>query len=146
MVDGVDVSEAALAAATRRYAAAGHDGRGRLRLADAATAQFGSAEYDLVLVYGLYHCVSDDRLLQIHETAIRALRSGGLLAFSALDDRRPVPPAHATGPLWLRSAADLRRLLGQLDLVIWEEGEIYEDHPPLVGPHRHSAVWALAAA
>jgi len=145
-VDGVDVSRAAVAGAARRFAAAGHKGRGCLRVADAATAHFESSQYDLVLVYGLYHCLSDERLRQVHANATRALRSGGLLAFSALDDRQPVPPGHTTGRLWLRSAAELRRLVGELELLTWEEGEIHEEHAPMVGAHRHAVVWALAAA
>ena len=145
-VDGVDISRAALAAADRRYAAADHHRVGRLWLADASTARFPAGEYDLVLTYGLYHCIPDDRIDRLHMSAIRALRSGGLMAFSALDNRRPLPKDHTTGMLWLRSPSELRRLMSKIRLLEWEEGEIREDHRPLVGPHCHAAVWALAAA
>jgi len=143
MVDGVDVSSAALAAARKRFDIAGHVQRGTLTRADVGAAVFPKGAYHLVLVYGLYHCIPDSELTALHQRALSALRLHGMMAFSALTDGLPLPADHGTGRLWLRSSHELRRLMTGLRVLSWEEGEIAEDHLPLVGPHKHAAVWGL---
>lgn len=141
-VDGLDVSESALAGARRRLLAEGHELRGSLWRGNAATWR-PSTTYDLILVYGLLHCLTDAEAVAACRTAKDALRPGGLLALASFDDRSPVPAGHRTGPLVLRSQAAIRRLVEGLVPVMWESGVIVESHPPLVPSHRHSMLWGL---
>jgi SAM-dependent methyltransferase len=144
VVEGFDVSAVALEAAAERFRRAGHRSRGGLFRGDAAQIEVEPTGFDLALVYGLYHCLSDEQMLAAHRLALGAVRPGGLIAFSALDDRLPVPAGHGTGKLWLRNTTRLRELFDETECLAWEEGEIHEEHPPVIGPHRHSALWALA--
>jgi SAM-dependent methyltransferase len=142
-VDGVDVSSAALSAARRRIHFRGVGNPDRLLRRDACEMDIPENTYDLVLAYGLYHCIDDNRLARLHSFVTSALRPGGFFVFSCLDSRLPVPPDHMTGPLFLRSTAVIWQLFSDLTPVRASEGEIDEHHGSLVGPHRHSAVWGI---
>lgn len=142
-VDGVDVSSVALSAARRRMGLFDVGNPDRLLLADACEMDFRENTYDLVLAYGLYHCIEDKQLSRLHSFATSALRPDGFFVFSCLDSRLPVPPGHMTGPLFLRSTAVIWQLFSGLAPVRASEGEIDEHHGSLVGPHRHSAVWGI---
>lgn len=141
-VDGLDVSESALSGARRRMRAEDHQLRGSLWRADVANWR-PRATYDLVLVYGLLHCLQDAEATAACDAATQALRPGGLLALASFDDRLPLPPGHHTGQLVLRSQSAIKRLVAGLDPVTWESGTIEEAHPPLVASHRHSMLWGL---
>lgn len=143
VVDGVEVSEIALASTRRRLQKNAVRLRGSLIHADVSEFQGQREGYDLVLVYGLYHCLDDVQLTFAHQHAITALRSGGLLAFSALDDRLPVPCGHATDGVQLRPESWLLSLFDGWPVLAEETGLIEEEHEPTIGEHRHSAVWGL---
>lgn len=143
-VDGCDVSDAALYAAHKRLAHAGHSPRGRIWRENWVTAEPPTTTYDMVLACGVYCCLDEEEMLIAHAKALSCLRSGGVLMFAAFDDRLPLPADHATGPLYLRAASKLLALLTPLNLLYWELGTIDDEHRPLVGPHRHAVAWGLA--
>lgn len=142
-VDAVDLSSAALDAAHRRLGSHGMAPKGSFVQSDAATFRVQPGHYDLVLAYGLYHCLDDARLDVAHRRAQRALRAGGLFAFAALDNRLPVPHGHTTGALQLRSSAMWLSLFANWLPITIEVGFIDEDHEPVLGRHQHAATWGL---
>lgn len=146
-VTGVDINSLAVSGARKRYLS--HFGqqsqmRGRVDRADAVTYNYPTEEYDLVVAYGLYHCLDDKSLHRVHDGALACLKPSGLFAFAALNDQMPIPDGHCTGDLFLRHADHIFDLAnGKFDVVEREVGKIVEDHPPMVGKHEHSLTWAL---
>src|SRR5256885_1058452 len=65
-VDGLDISAVAVAAARRRLIQESVEPRGTLWIADSAHTTFIHSSYDLVVCYGLYHCLNDDDLRRTH--------------------------------------------------------------------------------
>ena len=143
IVDGIDVSSIAIEAARRRLRESQIRHRGTLALANVTSADFGTATYDLVVCYGLYHCLTDAGVEKAQATLVRALRPGGLFAFAVFNNDLPVPPDHCTDGLILRPADHLPGLLCSWRRIALETGQIEESHPPLVGLHRHALTWGL---
>lgn len=141
-VDAIEISPVAARLAQRRMRGA-HDFR--LKVAHAADIVPPDGAYDAVLCYGLYHCLRDDELHQVHERASSALRPGGLLVAAMLTDELPIPDNHSTGQLYLRPWAQVAAVLypKNWDAIKLEEGEIVESHPPLAPEHAHGAAWAI---
>lgn len=143
-VTGVDISKYAIDAAYKRYELKSKKIIGQLVLEDAVEYQYPVQQFDLVVSYGLYHCLTDNEINQIHAPIIASLKKGGLLAFATLNDTLPIPEDHNTGEIILRSPEHIFNLVGKdLEVVKKEIGEITESHPPLVGEHKHSLTWAL---
>jgi ubiquinone/menaquinone biosynthesis C-methylase UbiE len=90
---GVDLSSAAIAAATRRCRAAGLEPD--LRVADAEHLPFTTASFDIVYSYGVLHH-SPDTAACLHE-AMRVLRPGGKLKLMLYHH-----PSLTGWMLWLR--------------------------------------------
>jgi SAM-dependent methyltransferase len=112
--------------------------------ADAAIAEHAPETYDLVVAYGLYHCLSDNQMRRAHTSLARALKIGGLFAFAALDDSVPIPTGHGTASLTLRPRPRLVELFSNWPLEASEQGTINEQHLPVIGEHKHSVTWILA--
>jgi hypothetical protein len=112
--------------------------------ADAVTFNYPIAAYDLIVAYGLYHCLDDDAVQIVHEGAFSALKSGGLFAFAAFNDQLPVPDGHLTGEIFLRDSEHIFELIGdKFEIIEREVGVITEDHLPTVDKHSHSLTWTL---
>lgn len=146
-VTGIDISQLAVDAAEKRFSRYyGKSGvmRSSISRANAVTYDYPASAYDLVIAYGLYHCLDDDELMAVHTGAVKALKPGGLFAFAAFNDRLPVPDDHHTGEMYLRDESHIFELArDDLELIEHEIGEIEEDHAPMVAQHRHSLTWAL---
>jgi len=141
-VDGFDISQLAITACHRRLASP-HDRPCRIWVDDCRTAKLAREGYDMVVAYGLYHCLDDAGLAATHQTLIDALKSGGLFVCATFNDRLPLPPNHGTNDLYLRPHDHVESLFGGWLNVAIEKGVIEEDHRPLVGWHRHSLTWAI---
>ncbi len=146
-VTGVDISGLAIAAIKKRIRR--YYGYDRPLAADVVkcdVADYGCTpdEYDLVVAYGLYHCLADHEVMAVHQKIMQALKPGGLFAFATFNDTLPVPDGHETGDLYLRPVDHIFGLVGDsMEIVVREIGEIEEFHAPLVGLHRHGLTWAL---
>lgn len=143
IVDGVDVSMIAIDAARRRLRGLDRTQRGSLTVADAVEADFGTQVYDLAIVYGIYHCLDDEKLVRAHETICRAVKCGGLLAFATFNNGLPLPPGHHTNGIVLRPPDYIPGLLSRWRCLALESGDIVEEHLPLVPRHHHSLTWGL---
>jgi len=142
-VDGVDSSALALTAARRRLATTRSPQRGELFHGDVTSLALPGRGYDLVLAYGLYHCLDEAQLHRVHARAWGALRPGGALIVATFNNRLPVPTGHPTGALYLRDADHLESISAGWQHVEVHHGLIEEAHPPLIGAHRHAVTWAI---
>lgn len=143
IVDGIDISRIAIDGASRRLHDASHAQKGQLLCGDAANVNICANAYDLVIAYGLYHCLDDRALSVVHGRAKRALKRGGLFAFACFNDDLPVPNGHLTGATFLRPANHIDRLCRGWRTLSSERGLLHENHLPLVGEHVHAMTWAL---
>lgn len=141
-VDAFDISTLAVDACRRRLGAA-HDGTCRIWRDDSSAVALDERAYDMVVAYGLYHCLDAAGLYETHQRLTSALKPGGLFVCAAFNDALPLPDEHATGSLFLRAKEHLSELFAGWTLVDQEMGMIEEDHLPLVGRHRHSLTWAI---
>jgi cyclopropane fatty-acyl-phospholipid synthase-like methyltransferase len=143
MVDGLDISDLAIRACAVRLKSLRSSYRGMIKRMDARGMSVTEGAYDLVIAYGLYHCLSDQDVDLVHDRVSRALAVGGMFAFAAFNHDLPVPDGHHTGRLFLRSPEHILTLIGGWKVVAFRFGEIVEDHLPLVPTHRHSLTWGL---
>jgi SAM-dependent methyltransferase len=141
-VDAFDISELALQACKRRLAKFPAD-RYSLWRDDCRTITLGSNMYDMVVAYGLYHCINDRGLHEAHHRLTASLRPGGLFVYAAFNDALPMPMGHGTPGIVLRAKNHLPGLLSGWIPIELETGTIEEDHLPLIGRHHHSLTWAI---
>jgi SAM-dependent methyltransferase len=142
-VDAFDVSSLATDACRRRLGVVSKSPRLRLWQADCRSAVLVPADYDMVISYGLYHCLNDVDLHSTHYRLARSLKPGGLFVCATLNDNLPLPRDHGTDSLTLRAEHHLRGLFTGWDEIQFEIGTIEEDHLPLVARHHHSLTWAI---
>jgi SAM-dependent methyltransferase/tRNA A-37 threonylcarbamoyl transferase component Bud32 len=143
-VDGVDLSQYAITAAKKRFEREKEVIKGNLILEDVVDFEYQPNSYELIVCYGLYHCLTDLEIEKIHGAIIASLKPGGLLAFATLNDNLPVPENHQTGNIYLRPENHIFGLIGDALIVLKKEiGTITESHLPLVHEHHHALTWAL---
>jgi SAM-dependent methyltransferase len=143
---GFDSSRTALAALRRRAAMAGHDLSGMYVEANAeAPPVHAAAGADVLVSYGLYHCLRSQTRAAAHRGLQALLAPDGVVVFCALTDGVPPSPEHFDTPVSLPSVAEIAELFKDgFFIEHWECGSILEAHPPLVGWHKHEAVWVVA--
>jgi 2-polyprenyl-3-methyl-5-hydroxy-6-metoxy-1,4-benzoquinol methylase len=105
--------------------------------------EYTGPRFDLIVSYGLFHCLPTQSRLLSHEALANLLQPGGLMLFSTLTARLPWPEGH--GPVAYRLAlpAELARIRAIGRCLYAEEGTIVEDHAPVIGTHRHSSAWLV---
>lgn len=140
-VDGFDVSDVALDACRRRLSPVSVSCQ--IWQDDCRVARVTDDAYDMVVAYGLYHCLDDVGLEAAHARLVSSLKIGGLFVCAAFNNMLPLPANHGTGDLHLRSNDHLESLFAGWRLRNLEKGTIEEDHLPRVGFHRHSLTWAI---
>ena len=141
-VHAFDISALAVDACRRRLAVPREEAC-RIWRDDSRLAALEEHGYDMVVAYGLYHCLDDAGLNDTHWRLTSALKPGGLFVCAAFNDSLPVPEGHATGRLFLRTKEHLTELFSAWTLIALEVGTIEEDHSPLVGRHQHSLTWVI---
>lgn len=142
---GVDQSHTALAALRRRAARTSQLVQGRYVAAD--IEDFAADEtFDVVVSYGLYHCLDRDRRVAVHRRLQGQVKPGGIVLFTCLIDSVPLAADHFDVQVWLPSESEIMHLFegGTYNIEHWEVGSIVESHLPLVSVHEHQAVWAVA--
>lgn len=143
-VDGIDISPWATTAAETRLKMKNIEKGWTLHTADVCRHKLLDHHYDMVVSYGLLHCLNDEEVQHVHQQVLKCLKPGGLLVFAAFNDRLPLPSDHHTQDIHLRPADHIFRLTeADFDVLDKEDGQIVEDHLPLVKRHRHSLTWAV---
>jgi SAM-dependent methyltransferase len=144
-VDAFDKSFLAVSGARQRLNELGITMNGNLSVDDSITYPYIANNYELIVNYGLYHCLDDDKVSITQKKMTQALKKGGLVAFAMLNDSMPMPINHGTtGEIYLRSEQFLRNLmLPDYEILELFSGEIEEDHLPIIGKHKHGVTWGL---
>jgi SAM-dependent methyltransferase len=140
-----DISKLALASFRKREATAAAQSLWTRHLfqGDVSELVWPPASFQLVIAYGLYHCLDDGQLLNAHAQLAAALSPGGLFAFAAFNDDLPLPENHGTIGIVLRSRFHIFSLVDGWAVEALEFGTIAESHEPVIGQHEHSLTWGL---
>ena len=143
-VTGFDVSSPALMGLSNRFQRSHRAIRGLYVQQDIRELRSPRCSYDVLISYGLYHCLTFSARHNLHLQLQNLARVGGVVLFTCLTDRLPMPLNHGTGKILLASQEEVIALFDGWEIIHFSEGVIHESHPPVVGPHEHSAVWVLA--
>jgi SAM-dependent methyltransferase len=143
IVDGIDISELAIQGAYERLRLNNQTNKGLIICQDVRDINYGIEEYDLIISYGLYHCLNDTDLLKVHNIAINALKTGGLFSFAIFNNHLPLPDNHHTNSIFLRDANYMLLHLSGFECINYFTGVIEEHHLPIVDKHKHSLTWGL---
>lgn len=144
-VTGVDISALALQGLGRRFRIAGYQPAGRYFLANLCEPLPPVLEsFDLLVSYGLFHCLSPGRRIHAHQQLQRRVRPGGIMLLTTLVEGCNLPAGHQTPEVRLAVESEVNALLAGWVVLEWSVGSISEAHPPLVADHQHNAVWVVA--
>ena len=143
VVVGFDVSRIAIAALQARALKAGLSAD-NFECCELVDYQPPAVVFDVIVSYGLLHCLDPASRVAQHRRLTGWLRPGGVLLFTCLTSELPMPQDHRTPAVELVSRTQVQEVLVGFSVIRDEAGVLREDHEPLVGPHRHSAIWVVA--
>jgi cyclopropane fatty-acyl-phospholipid synthase-like methyltransferase len=143
-VDAYDSSRLALTQFRARLARSnGLSGHVKWSHADVVQLSLPNGGYDLVVAYGLFHCLDESRFRRMCDRIKGALRVEGLLAIASFTPDLEIPANHGTGQLYPREAASVLEHFPNWSVLRHTEGRIVEEHVPAVAQHEHSVFWAV---
>jgi SAM-dependent methyltransferase len=141
LVEGIEVSDLALGHAESRYPNLGI----RWIQADARSAEPTLDKHDLVVAYGLLHCVPESDLDAVLSRLKGWTTDGGLLVIVTFNDRsQDLSRAHAGFNPTLRSHESYLQALEGWDLLTASDSDLHESHPDTNIPHHHSMTRIIA--
>lgn len=141
-VDAVDISELAI-----------HNGRKHWpdvtgvnwRIADIQSVEFADQQYDIVIAYGLLHCMpSEHHIRQILSRLQSATRTGGYNVICAFNSRSQDLRAHPEFKPVLLSHSDYSLSYRGWRLISDSDADLTEQHPHNRIVHKHSLTRILA--
>ncbi|HLC90551.1 MAG TPA: class I SAM-dependent methyltransferase [Candidatus Nanoarchaeia archaeon] len=141
-VVGFDQSPFALQGLRERFKRAGKEPKGNYNQCDDLPG-FMREEFDALVSYGLFHCLPQYQRVEVHRQLQSSVRPKGYILFTTLTDKIPLPDSHGTEEVVLASLDEIDQLFRDIDIKERLEGEIVEDHLPVIGEHKHSAVWIV---
>lgn len=140
-VEGMDVSELALDHAKARYPSLGV----RWTNADVRTFAPARSEHDLVVAYGLLHCIPDADLDFAMARLKAWTQAGGLLVVVAFNNRsQDLEQAHAGFNPTLRAHKSYPDALDGWEFLMASDRDLHEAHPDTGIPHHHSMTRIVA--
>lgn len=141
-VTAVDVSELAIAHAKQLWPTATTID---WQTCDARTLNYEPEAYDIVIAYGLMHCLRDgDEINRLIDNLQRSTRVGGYHAIVALNSRHQDLRAHPElRPCLLPHSAYLAQYT-MWEIAFEEDADLKETHPHNLIPHAHSLTRILA--
>ena len=140
-VTGIDSSQIALNGLVNRFRRAGRRPTGVYQVGDVCEFQGMRGEYDMIVSYGLFHCLAPETRIETHLRLQQLVRVGGIVLLTCLLDSKALPEEHGTPDVVLVQGLEIARLFDEWALDYLETGEISEDHLPVIGSHTHSAIW-----
>jgi len=143
-VIGIDNSMTALRGLSNRFRKNKLQKRGVYIHKDIRDFDAPRDSFDVLISYGLYHCLTDNNRELWHRKIQDMVRIGGLLLFTCLTNGTPLPTSHGTGNLYLPALDDVMNLFENWKILHLSQGNITETHTPVIGKHQHSAVWVMA--
>jgi 2-polyprenyl-3-methyl-5-hydroxy-6-metoxy-1,4-benzoquinol methylase len=109
------------------------------------TAFAPSGSFDVVIAYGLLHCLSSYSILcKVVAMMQECTRPGGMNVVVTFTDTLPVPSAQAYLEPTLLHPGELQKLYEQWETLDCEDGVITETHPTSTVCHSHSLCRLLA--
>lgn len=144
-VEGFDISRLALRALRQRFQLRGLNASQYLEASVRNYLDAPRQPVDVLLSYGLYHCLTATSRKSDHLELMSLVRPGGLVILSSLTNRLPWPSGHTTSDLDLPSDDEVVGLVSTPKWRIHHEnrGVINEHHLPTIGEHEHSVVWVI---
>lgn len=141
-VRAIDISKHAMENARKAWGGAGNIS---WEVADVRDLNFGTGEYDVVVAYGLLHCMRN--AVQIHEVVRKlqiATRPTGYNLICALNDRFQQLDAHPGLRPCLIGHEHYLALYSSWELIYNTDADLIESHPHNLIEHRHSLTRILA--
>ena len=140
-VTAIDCSELAIQTGQRLF-------RSQLidwQVGNAALVRLETEQYDVVVSYGLFHCLSNaDALDELITRLQTTTRKGGFNIFCTFNDRSQDLSAHpGFEPLLLSHRWYLDRYAGW-EVVTVSDSDLHETHPHNQIPHHHSLTRMIA--
>jgi tellurite methyltransferase len=134
-VSAIDCSELAIQNGQRLF----HSELIKWRVGDATVSRFEPEQFDIVVSYGLFHCMPDaETLTRLIEHLQAATWIGGHNIFCTFNDRSQDLSAHpGFSPLLLEHQYYLDRYVGWTILSV-SDSDLHETHPHNNIPHHHS--------
>lgn len=142
-VIGFDESRQAINGLRNRFARAHWTPRGKYTVQDISTVTI-SGQYDALVSYGLFHSLPQRKRLTAHRALQRLVKPKGFIFFTCLTDALPIPSRHGTDKMNLPTLKEIKKLFIHWKIKYIKQGIIRENHHPVIGQHRHSAVWIIA--
>jgi ubiquinone/menaquinone biosynthesis C-methylase UbiE len=133
-VTAVDVSAAALRNALAKYP---QSSVGWLH-ADAITLDFPPESFDLVVAYGLMHCLTEEESSCLIVRMKQWTRVGGANVIVAFNDRDQDLSGHPGFQPTLRAHDSYVEQYDDWQLLLATDRDLYETHPHNGIPHHHS--------
>ena len=138
-----DISEAALANARRAWEITA--GITWVR-GDVRQMQFRDGEFDLVIAYGLLHCLQTEEDVRATLRKFQdATRVGGYNIVCAFNDRHQDLSAHPGFTPFLMRHEDMVGCYADWSLLTASDSDLWETHPHNAIPHVHSLTRLVAA-
>ncbi|MBW7973459.1 class I SAM-dependent methyltransferase [Bradyrhizobium sp. BR 10289] len=101
--------------------------------------------YDVVLAYGLFHCLRcETEIINIHERFARSTRAGGYHVICAFNDRDHDLSAHPDFEPCLLPHSFYSNLYSEWHIEDLSDETLHEEHPHNRIPHHHSLTRILA--
>jgi tellurite methyltransferase len=115
------------------------------KVADISNFKFGENEYDIIVAYGLFHCLRDPQVVRgIVRLLQRATKPSGYHAIAVLNSRSQDLRAHPELNPCLLDHKDYIGLYQDWVLIIAEDVDLTETHPHNQIQHTHSLTRLLA--
>ncbi len=143
VVDAYDISEIAI---QRARAAWGECNRINWKCADASQMSWPDGSYDIVVAYGLFHCLaSSASILEVIHQIQNATKAGGYHAIACFNDRKQELSSAHPGfhPCLLRHAKYLDCYRDWRTIIVSDK-DLVETHPNNNVLHSHSLTRLLA--
>jgi SAM-dependent methyltransferase len=142
-VEALDISDLAL---QNRPALWAHDPSIKWRTGDIRILELEPLKYDVVVAYGLLHCLTSAQELELVLRKLQeATRAGGYNVICAFNSRHQELHAHPgfSPALWAHSDY-LAAYSGQWDIITCSDSDLVETHPHNDILHTHSMTRLLA--
>jgi tellurite methyltransferase len=142
-VEAIEISDVAL---RNRLAAWTGEPSIKWRIGDIRNAELEPDNYDVVVAYGLLHCMSSvNEVAQVLKKLQRATRSGGYNVICAFNSRHQELDAHpGFFPTLLAHGDYLAAYSGGWDIISCSDSDLIETHPHNGIQHTHSMTRILA--
>jgi tellurite methyltransferase len=142
VIDAVDISVFAIENGRRHF---GDHPNIEWQLGDIREIELSNNRYDVVVAYGLLHCLSSaSEVREVIGRLQRATRSFGYNVICAFNDRRQELHAHPGFSPTLLSHADYMAVYASWEMLKESDSDLTERHPHNNVEHTHSMTRILA--